>query len=1766
MAKWFHQTKSTISLILVLVLLLSAFVSGANYVAASSASTANESVTRTTYGPTNTADDESVTKITYSQPAPSSIVRVVEDFEGGDVTGSFIRATGKLESASRPEPVLYGKHSAKLTYNLVQESGTAAAYVNFWDPGTANFRTLEGKPTKLGLWVYGDGNNKHWLRAEFNTTTDVADFTSGSGFNWTGWKYVTVNIPERLTKPDFTDPIKLRRIYIVQTNDLNKTAGTAFLDRVSVFYSDTGGLYGLDLLGLTPMKVGETQTAQVFETREGYTAPQLVQKPVAFTSSDENVATVDESGTVTAISKGVTTITASYGVFDATYELIVSDDGPIVEQINFTGAVELQMFEQAQTELYASIQGVSEPVRILTGATYSSSNEEVATIDENGLVEALSVGKTILSASYKNKSASFELSVGIPVPVLQSIKLTGLSAMEIGESKQAKVIGTYNIEPFEVGLQEGVTFTSSNPSVATIDDKGWIQGKSLGISIITAKYEGKSATYTVVVNNPNLQPPKRELRAAWISTVERIDWPKSTTDPEQQKQEFIDLLDFHQSLGMNAVVVQVKPTADAFYQSELAPWSHWITGVQGKDPGYDPLAFMIEEAHKRNLEFHAWFNPYRISMDTDLSKLVEDHPARQHPDWVMSYGGKLYYDPGVPEAIQYITDGVMEVVKNYDVDGVHFDDYFYPNRFDGEGYPDQATYDKYGKDYPGDINAWRRQNVDTLIYNLSQEIKKEKNYVKFGISPFGVWRNKSVDPNGSDTNAGQPSYDNLHADIRKWVIEGWIDYVTPQIYWSFGFAPAAYEILVDWWSELIEEHNANTHLYIGHADYKVGSDANFTDPYEIPNQLIYNLNYEQVKGSIHFTTRDLIGKPELRNKIAEVYKYPSLVPVMPWLETEAPEAPAAIEAFSHPSGIQLKWTDTDDGTAYYVIYRASGDQVLDKNNPAHILTTIRKSDPASYVDRDVTLGKTYTYAVTAVDRLHNESELSEQKTVTATEAAIVEEAAGLSDISVAYGTPLESLDLPKTIQVTLSDGAKPSLNVTWDGGTPAYDGHKAGNYVFAGKLELSDGIENPKNIQAEVRVIVKARETGTIVKEAAALADIFVDHGTALADLKLPSSVEITLNDGTKVNVAVTWDGGTPAYDGNQAGTYEFSGELDIPEGVNNPDNIQAKVSVIVKAGPVYAKEAEPLDDISVDYGTALTDLKLPSSVVVTLNDDSTTKATVTWDEGTPAYDGHKAGTYVFAGELKLPDGVGNPDHIQAEVRVIVKAERVIVKEASAIADISVKYGTKRSDLNLPSSVKVTLSDDTTTDAGITWDEGTPAYDGHKAGTYVFAGELKLPDGVGNPDHIQAKVRVIVKAERVIVKEASAIADISVRYGTKRSDLNLPSSVKVTLSDDTTTDAAITWDGGTPAYDGHKAGTYVFAGELKLPDGVGNPDHIRAAVNVIVRASSSGGGAIYLPPSSTVILKAGSSGTARLGEDVLIIIPEDAYDQDMQLTIRKWIFPLNVPMPENELVSSVFEIVKDFKGNFKKPVTLTIAYDPSKVGENQIPSIFYFDEDEREWFEIGGTAKDGKVTSEVDHFAKFAVFAVEKPVMEEPACVNVQLTDIQGHWAEKQIKEAIQQCLTNGYPDHTFHPDKTISRAEFTVMLARALQLEGNEEPLAFTDRNQIGEWAQPAISLAVKAGIINGYEDGSFRPDAQISRAEMAAMIIRALTVEVQSNHSTSFADDADIPVWAKGYVAAAAQEGIIRGREGNQFAPNEQATRAEAVVMLLRMLDTLI
>ncbi|MEH6980303.1 glycoside hydrolase family 10 protein, partial [Bacillus pseudomycoides] len=214
---------------------------------------------------------------------------------------------------------------------------------------------------------------------------------------------------------------------------------------------------------------------------------------------------------------------------------------------------------------------------------------------------------------------------------------------------------------------------------------------------------------------------KHELRAAWIASVLNIDWPSKPELPiEKQKQEFIKLLDDIKNLGMNAVVVQIKPTADAFYPSRYGPWSEYLTGVQGKDPGYDPLAFMVEEAHKKNLEFHAWFNPYRITMNhTNLNQLIENHAAKQHPDWVVSYGGKLYYNPGIPEVKNFIIEGILEVVQNYDIDAVHMDDYFYPYKVAGEEFPDQDTYEVYNNGKFTNIGDWRRDNVNQLVSGLN---------------------------------------------------------------------------------------------------------------------------------------------------------------------------------------------------------------------------------------------------------------------------------------------------------------------------------------------------------------------------------------------------------------------------------------------------------------------------------------------------------------------------------------------------------------------------------------------------------------------------------------------------------------------------------------------------------------------------------------------------------------------------------------------------------------------------------------------------------------------------------------------------------------------------------------------------------------------------------------------------------------------------------------------------------------------------------------
>ncbi|NWL87422.1 hypothetical protein DMN77_07370 [Paenibacillus sp. 79R4] len=364
---------------------------------------------------------------------------------------------------------------------------------------------------------------------------------------------------------------------------------------------------------------------------------------------------------------------------------------------------------------------------------------------------------------------------------------------------------------------------------------------------------------------PPVNPPQvsNELRGAWVSTVYNLDWPSSTSNgkAESQKQDYVKLLDDLQGMGINAVFVQVRPSGDAFYPSDLVPWSTYLTGVSGQDPGYDPLQFMIEETHRRGMEFHAWFNPFRASVDTNTAKLADNHVANAHPEWIVKFANKLYINPGIPDARQHVMDTIMEVVNRYDIDGVHLDDYFYPTGETKTSYfEDDSTYKQYNSKQLNNKGDWRRDNINDFVNDLGRSIHQVKPGVSFGISPFGVWRNKSTDPTGSDTKAGITAYDSTYADVRAWIQNGWVDYVAPQIYWSMSFSVAKYDTLVDWWAK--EVAGSRVKLYIGHAPYKLGtSEAGWNSAQEIINQLTYNRSVPEVSGSIFFSAKELRKNP-----------------------------------------------------------------------------------------------------------------------------------------------------------------------------------------------------------------------------------------------------------------------------------------------------------------------------------------------------------------------------------------------------------------------------------------------------------------------------------------------------------------------------------------------------------------------------------------------------------------------------------------------------------------------------------------------------------------------------------------------------------------------------------------------------------------------------------------------------------------------------------------------------------------------------------------
>lgn len=465
--------------------------------------------------------------------------------------------------------------------------------------------------------------------------------------------------------------------------------------------------------------------------------------------------------------------------------------------------------------------------------------------------------------------------------------------------------------------------------------------------------------------------PKREFRAAWIQSVNGQFRGMPT---EKLKQNLIGQLNSLQKAGINAIIFQVRPEADALYASRLEPWSRFLTGVQGKapEPYWDSMQFMIDECHKRGMEFHAWINPYRTKT-TLKSELAPNHVYNIHPEWFVTYGDQLYFDPALPESRRHICMVVSDIVSRYDVDAIHMDDYFYPYPIKGKDFPDDASFARFGGGF-SNKGDWRRSNVNVLIKKLHETIREIKPWVKFGVSPFGIYRNESSDPLGSKTK-GLQNYDDLYADVLLWAREGWIDYNIPQIYWHIGHPVADYETLVKWWARNTE----NRPLFIGQSVMNTVQNADPKNPSinQLPRKMALQRAYQTIGGSCQWPASAVVENAgKYRDAlIAEYHKYPALPPVFDFMDNEAPAKVRKMKPVWTEDGYILFWTapkykEEMNRAVQYVVYRFNDKEKVNIDDPSHIVAITRDNFyKLPYED-----GKTkYRYVVTALDRLHNES-------------------------------------------------------------------------------------------------------------------------------------------------------------------------------------------------------------------------------------------------------------------------------------------------------------------------------------------------------------------------------------------------------------------------------------------------------------------------------------------------------------------------------------------------------------------------------------------------------------------------------------------------------------------------------------------------------------------------------------------------------------------------------------------------------------------------
>ena len=478
-------------------------------------------------------------------------------------------------------------------------------------------------------------------------------------------------------------------------------------------------------------------------------------------------------------------------------------------------------------------------------------------------------------------------------------------------------------------------------------------------------------TFSFIEVLGQIKYPKREFRGAWVATVANIDWPSSkTSSSEDQIKELKETFDKLKEAGINAVIFQIRTECDALYSSSFEPWSYWLTGEQGKapEPFFDPLQLAVDEAHKRGMELHAWFNPYRAVKNVDDYIVSDFHISKVHPEWILNFGNYKMLDPGIPKVKEYITSIVEEVIRNYDVDGIHFDDYFYPYspKVSNE---DSVTFINYGNNF-SNIDDWRRYNINSMVALVNEKINAIKPYIKFGISPFGIVENKYAGTNGFN------SYSILYCDPLTWIKDKTVDYVTPQIYWEIGHKLADYALLLPWWASIVEDR----HLYIGHYSSRFTGGKYEGKKSEMGDQLRMNREYPNVGGSVYFSAKSIANNySEFADTLkSNFYKYPALVPLMSWKDNIRPYAPKSFSVEKKERYYHLKWEPPDlapdgDRAKYFVIYMSLSNKDINLDDAQNIFSIVDGKTTEIIHIPEFQYDGQISFAISSLDKVQNES-------------------------------------------------------------------------------------------------------------------------------------------------------------------------------------------------------------------------------------------------------------------------------------------------------------------------------------------------------------------------------------------------------------------------------------------------------------------------------------------------------------------------------------------------------------------------------------------------------------------------------------------------------------------------------------------------------------------------------------------------------------------------------------------------------------------------